>query len=494
MTSGLITHFAKLVIASSTSDFVPLDADYLFNRILHLVGSDTALSGTPDLTTSCNQLVDLAIHNQKIADLQSARDNLGAELMNFLNPLPSEVNHEFQRRYAISPEQATDYFYALSQETDYIKTRAIAKNIVFNTPTTFGDLEITINLSKPEKDPKQIAAARLAKPTTNQYPLCQLCKENEGYYGRTDYPARANLRMIHHDIDGAGWEFQYSPYAYFSEHAIFLADEHRPMKINRLTFVNLLNIITWLPHYFVGSNADLPIVGGSILTHEHYQGGRHTFPMEVAPIVANFKLTNFPAVSAGIVHWPMSVIRLTSDNQKQLSDAAEQIRIKWDTYSDATVDVQAFTGTTPHHTITPIARRTQDGAYQIDIVLRDNQTSAQYPDGIFHPHPDVQHIKQENIGLIEVMGRAILPPRLKPELAEVRKFLLGQPNDMKAMHRPWAEQLQTAHPDINANNVTTILQQAIGTVFARVLSDAGVFKQDQQGQEAFMRFVATLND
>lgn len=490
---ALTTKFTKQVIATNSLTYQKADFLYLHNRVLALVGEDLSTEATDEnLLTLCDQLVALAVKNKQIQDLQSARDNLAAALMDLVNPLPHVVNAEFQRRYASSPEAATDYFYALSQTSDYIKTRAIAKNTSFTADSDFGKLEITINLSKPEKDPRQIAAAKNAKPSASQYPLCQLCKENEGYYGRLDYPARSNLRLIHHEINGEGWEFQYSPYAYFPEHAIFLADEHRPMAITKETFANLLAIVTWLPHYFVGSNADLPIVGGSILTHDHYQGGRHTFPMEVAPITLHFQLPDLPTVDCGLVHWPMSVIRLTSSDQTALVTAANLIHESWQHYSDETVDIRATTNGVRHHTVTPIARRTKQGAYQLDLVLRDNQTSVEFPDGIFHPHPDIQHIKKENIGLIEVMGRAILPPRLQPELAEVTKYLLGQPNQMAAYHQTWADQIRRAHPEITATNVQTILQQALGDVFARVLADAGVFKQTPAGQAAFDRFIHSL--
>lgn len=331
------------------------------------------------------------------------------------------------------------YFYQLSQQNDYIKTNAIAKNIVWSTPTDYGEIEITINLSKPEKDPKQIAAAKKAKDTG--YPRCSLCIENEGYAGRVNYPARTNHRVIRFKLGDQQWGFQYSPYAYFNEHCIFLASQHRSMVINRTTFQQLLSIIQQFPGYFVGSNADLPIVGGSILSHEHYQGGRHQFPMEKSPIATPLTFKGFEDVTAGIVQWPMSVIRLRSSQEQPLVELANKILNCWRHYSDESVDVRAETAWVPHHTITPIARK-RNGQLELDLVLRDNQTSAKYPDGIFHPHKDVQDIKKENIGLIEVMGRAILPPQLKPELREVEKFLLGQPNAMADYHRPWAEQLK----------------------------------------------------
>lgn len=429
------------------------------------------------------------VTNQVVTDTQSARAIVAAQLMDLATPTPSATNARFWAEYQHSPQAATDWFYRLSRANNYIQTRAIARNVAFKTPTEFGDLEITINLSKPEKDPKDIAAA--AHQQRNGYPACQLCLENEGYAGRADFPARANHRVVRFNLGGHTWGFQYSPYAYFNEHAIFLDAVHEPMHIGAQTFTNLLDIVTWLPHYFAGSNADLPIVGGSMLAHEHYQGGRHTMPMAVATTDQPFTLGAFPDVQAAVVKWPMSVIRLTSSERTQLAAAAEHIRAAWADYTDDAVDVRAVGADgTRHHTVTPIARRVGDD-YQLDIVLRDNQTSAQYPDGIFHPHQDVQHIKKENIGLIEVMGLAILPARLLPELAEVRKYLLGQPNQMAAMHKPWADQLRTQFT-WTAANAQTQLQQAVGHVFARVLADAGVFKRDAAGHAAFGRFIATL--
>lgn len=437
-----------------------------------------------------DDLVATAVTNGQVADNQGERNILGAKLMDLVTPAPSVVNRRFWAQYATDPQQALKYFYQLSQHNDYIKTKAIAKNIVWSTPTDYGDIEITINLSKPEKDPKQIAAAKEAKDTG--YPQCALCIQNEGYTGRVNYPARTNHRVIRFKLADQQWGFQYSPYAYFNEHCIFLAAQHRPMVINRQTFQQLLKIIQQFPGYFVGSNADLPIVGGSILSHEHYQGGRHRFPMEKAPIATPLTFKGFENVTAGIIQWPMSVIRLRSNQEQPLVDLADKILTCWRQYSDDRVDVRAQTAGVPHHTITPIARQ-RDGQLELDLVLRDNQTSAQYPDGIFHPHKDVQHIKKENIGLIEVMGRAILPPRLKPELQEVEKFLLGQPNEMADYHRPWAEQLKKQHPQISRDNVADIVKDAVGHVFARVLEDAGVYKRAAEGQQAFLRFVNNVN-
>ncbi|AUI80030.1 UDP-glucose--hexose-1-phosphate uridylyltransferase [Lactiplantibacillus pentosus] len=484
-----LDQFVDAVIASP-SQYTAMDRIYVHNRVLGLVGEGEPVAAADDqLTSLTDALVETAIQNGKIEASQSDRDILADQLMDLVTPLPSVLNQRFWDKYQDSPKAATDYFFNLSKANDYIKTRAIAKNVVFPAKTAFGDLEITINLSKPEKDPKAIAAAR--NQPQDGYPLCQLCMQNEGYLGRLGYPARSNHRIVRLTLGGDTWGFQYSPYAYFNEHSIFLDQEHRPMVINRQTFTNLLEIVRQFPHYFVGSNADLPIVGGSMLSHEHYQGGRHDFPMMKAPIARSIDL-GIAGVKAGIVKWPMSTIRLSSPDVLALTDAAVKIHDTWMNYSDESVDVRAYTDGTRHHTTTPIARKVGDD-YVLDIVLRDNQTSAEFPDGIFHPHQDVQHIKKENIGLIEVMGRAILPARLKTELAEVGKYLLDQPNEMVPMHQAWADQLK-ADNTITADNVTTVIDKAVGNVFARVLADAGVFKWDDQGEAAFDRFIATLKD
>ena len=437
-----------------------------------------------------DQLVEIAVANSKIQDSMAAKDSLGAELMDWITPSPSQVNHRFWETYRQSKEDAIADFYALSKRNDYIKVNAIAQNIAFEAETPYGSLEITINLSKPEKDPKDIAAAKLAK--ASHYPACQLCFENEGYQGRLDHPARANHRIIRFDMDGHDWGFQYSPYAYFNEHCIFLDSQHVPMAISRKTFERLLTIVETFSGYFAGSNADLPIVGGSILTHDHYQGGRHTFPMELAPVEESFSVEGFEAVSVGIVNWPMSVLRLQSDDKAQLIALADHILTAWRGYSDPAAQVLAVSDGQPHHTITPIAR-IRDGHYELDLVLRDNQTSPEHPDGIYHPHADVQHIKKENIGLIEVMGLAILPPRLKEELKQVQDYLLGRESTVATYHRDWADDLKATHPAITDEAEAEVLvRESVGQIFARVLEDAGVYKRTAEGQAAFRRFVATL--
>lgn len=483
----LVETFVTKVIAESS--FEELDQIYLTNRVLALVG-DGVLEVETDqdnLIELKDQLVEEAVRLETIEDSQTAREILGADLMDLVTPCPSQVNRDFWDTYAQSPEQAIADFYQLSQKNDYIKLKAIAKNIAYRVPSDYGELEITINLSKPEKDPKEIAAAKLVK--SSNYPQCQLCMENEGYHGRVNHPARSNHRIIRFDISGQEWGFQYSPYAYFNEHCIFLDSKHRPMAISRQSFERLLAIVEQFPGYFAGSNADLPIVGGSILTHDHYQGGRHVFPMEVAPIQKSFTFAGFKTVKAGIVQWPMSVIRLTSDSKEDLTELADKILLAWGQYSDPSVQVLAESNGTPHHTITPIARK-RDGQFELDLVLRDNQTSPEHPDGIYHPHKDVQHIKKENIGLIEVMGLAILPPRLKEEVEQVAAYLVGEDVSVADYHQEWADELKESHPGLTDKvQALEIVQESVGKIFARVLEDAGVYKQTEEGQAAFMRFV-----
>ncbi|MFS9062023.1 UDP-glucose--hexose-1-phosphate uridylyltransferase [Streptococcus infantis] len=483
----LVEKFVTKVIAESS--FEELDRIYLTNRVLALVGDGVLdVETCPDnLIELKDQLVDEAVCLGTIEDSQATREILGADLMDLVTPCPSQVNRDFWDTYAQSPEQAIADFYQLSQKNDYIKLKAIAKNIAYRVPSDYGELEITINLSKPEKDPKEIAAAKLVK--SSNYPQCQLCMENEGYHGRVNHPARSNHRIIRFDISGQEWGFQYSPYAYFNEHCIFLDSQHRPMAISRQSFERLLAIVEQFPGYFAGSNADLPIVGGSILTHDHYQGGRHVFPMEVAPLQKCFTFDGFESVKAGIVQWPMSVIRLTSDSKDDLINLAEKILLAWRRYSDPSVQVLAESNGTPHHTITPIARK-RDGQFELDLVLRDNQTSPEHPDGIYHPHKDVQHIKKENIGLIEVMGLAILPPRLKEEVEQVAAYLVGEDIPVADYHQEWADELKESNPDLtDKDQALEIVRESVGKIFSRVLEDAGVYKQTAEGQTAFMRFV-----
>lgn len=492
----LIQKFITKVSTFPETTYTAEDEQYLFNVVLDLVGEGDETPVVAQETTTLidlkEALVQLAVDHQRIQDLAAERDILGAKLMDLVTPLPSAVNKRFWTLYEKDPEKALAYFYELSQANDYIKVAAIAKNIAYDVPTKYGDLEITINLSKPEKDPKQIALAKTMKQTG--YPKCQLCLENEGYGGRLDFPARRNHRIVRFDLEQQTWGFQYSPYAYFNEHSIFLDGKHEPMVIDQTTFKNLLQIVKQFPGYFAGSNADLPIVGGSILTHEHYQGGRHDFPMAKAPISTPLQFAGYDDIQAGIVDWPMSVIRLTGSDAKRIETLAADILTKWQHYSDPEVQVLAQEADgTPHHTITPIARMRGD-QYEIDLVLRDNQTSPEHPDGIYHPHADVQHIKKENIGLIEVMGLAILPPRLKSEMAEVEKYLCDQPNEMAAYHKTWADQIKADHSAVTPANVTALVQNEVGKVFMRVLEDAGVFKRDAKGQAAFIKFTERVNN
>lgn len=484
--AGLVDRFVEQVIANS--DFEEMDALYLRNRVLALVGDQvlTVQTELTDLIELKDELLAHGVGTGFVGELLEEQDMVGACLMDLITPSPSQVNRDFWQTYQDSPEQAVADFYALSKRNDYIKVAAVAKNIYYQTPTDYGNLEITINLSKPEKDPKAIAAARLAE--ASNYPQCLLCMENEGYQGRINHPARANHRIIRLDLGQEQWGFQYSPYAYYNEHAIFLNQEHVPMVISPQTFEQLLDLLDIFPNYFVGSNSDLPISGGSILTHNHYQGGRHSFAMEKAPIERQLVFDGFESVSAGLVKWPMSVIRLSSADKPALLSLAAKILEKWRSYSDDAVQIKSETDGTPHHTITAIARKRGD-LYELDLVLRDNQTSEEFPDGIYHPHPDVQHIKKENIGLIEVMGLAILPPRLKVELAEVKKYLLGHASQVADYHQPWADRLKVEHPVVTEETAEEVIRDSVGQIFARVLEDAGVYKRTPEGQAAFMRFV-----
>ena len=480
----LMEKFADQVIASGT--YEPLDRIYVLNKIRGFVGDEDVEAKDDEPVVS--QLVDLAVKRGKNDDGQTAKEILNDQLYDLMTPTPSVVNHKFWEKYQQSPSTATDWFYNLCTSNDYVKVAAIKKNVVFDKPTKYGNLEITINLSKPEKDPKAIAAA--AHDTAKKYPQCALCMENEGYKGRLGQAARSNHRIIRITVGGQQWGFQYSPYAYFHEHCIFLDSKHEPMKINRQTLINLVEIEKQFPDYFVGSNADLPIVGGSMLAHEHYQGGKHIFPMMKASIKKELHFAEYPAVDAGIVNWPMSDIRLTSTDTEQLIDLGTHIIKVWDQYSDESLNIKAFDGQARHHTVTPIMHREGD-KFVLDLVLRDNNTNNEYPLGIFHPHKKLWHIKKENIGLIEVMGRAILPARLKDELNEVKKFWLGAENKIADSHLPWAKEVQSGI-NITADNVDEVMEQELANVFANVLENAGVFKDEAAGNEGWQRFVDAL--
>ena len=483
----LIENFVQKIIANT--DYQEMDRVYLFNRLQALVGDgdvEEQASGEDSLL----QLVDLAVKRGKIPDDVTSREILADQLADFLTPAPSKVNGLFWNKYDQSPKAATDWFYDLSTHNNYVKKAAITKNIVFSGKSSYGHpLEITINLSKPEKDPKAIAAA--AKKKDTDYPKCDLCLENEGYLGDYGKNARSNLRIIRMNIGGEKWGMQYSPYAYFNEHCIFLDQIHEPMVINQQTLINLLEIVKTFPHYMVGSNADLPIVGGSLLSHEHYQGGGHRFPMMNAPVKNKLTFAGFPQVKGGIVDWPMSDIRLISHDTEALIELGTKIIKSWQKYSDPDLGIVAESENVRHHTVTPIAHKDGD-EYILELVLRDNNTSSDYPLGIFHPHQDKWHIKKENIGLIEVMGRAILPGRLKGELGEVKKYLLGQDNKIAEIHLPWAKQLQAKYAAINEENVDQLLQQALLDIFDQVLADAGVYKDDEQGKAGWQKFLTAI--
>lgn len=469
------------------------DTDYVRNQVMNLLGLESfpeePISPADDtIPNLLEHLIAYAVEQGVILDIFDDKEILSANIMNCFVARPSVINATFNEKYSQSPIAATDYFYELSKNSNYIQMNRIRKNISYKADTPYGRMDITINLSKPEKDPEQIRREREMKQTLS-YPKCLLCKENEGYTGRIGYPARANHRVVRVPLTGENWYLQYSPYVYYNEHSIVLSEEHRDMKIDRNGFERLLAFTQLFPHYFVGSNADLPIVGGSILSHDHYQAGRYEFAMTKAEDMFVFGLDSYPDITASVVKWPMSVIRLKGKRINSLADAADEILQTWKNYSDKSADVLAFTGETPHNTITPIARK-RNGLFEIDLVLRNNRTTAEYPSGIFHPHADVHHIKKENIGLIEVMGLAVLPPRLKEELAEIQEFLLGNASNVAPFHLEWAEQLKAQCGEISLpEDAEALLQKELGRKFVRVLEDAGVLKE----QEAFERFINTLN-
>lgn len=438
------------------------------------------------------EILDWAVAQGRIEDGTTSRDLFDTKLMGRLTPRPSQVRAAFAEKYARSPEEATDWYYQFSQNTDYIRRYRVARDQKWIARTDYGDLEITINLSKPEKDPRAIAAARSAPQ--GGYPKCLLCRENEGYAGRMNHPARQNHRLIPVTIDGKDWFFQYSPYVYYNEHCIVFNGQHVPMKIDRSAFRKLLDFVKQFPHYFVGSNADLPIVGGSILSHDHFQGGRHVFAMEKAPVERAVSFPGFADVEAGIVRWPLSVIRLRCGDDNRLVDLAEKILTAWRGYTDEQAVIYAHTDGQPHNTITPIARM-REGLYELDLVLRNNLTTPEYPLGLYHPHPELHHIKKENIGLIEVMGLAVLPARLKGELAELADALVQgadlRSSETLAKHADWAEELKTRYT-FTVENVTDILQSEVGAVFAQVLEHAGVYKCTPEGRAAFQRFIDSV--
>ncbi len=438
------------------------------------------------------ELIAYALEQGLIEDSITEKDLFDARLMGLLTPRPSEVIRRFGAEYEQSPEKATAYYYALSRASDYIRSYRVAKDLKWKSTTEYGELDVTINLSKPEKDPKAIAAAGKAK--AGGYPKCLLCREAEGYAGRLDYPARSNHRLIPLKLNGEDFFLQYSPYVYYNEHCIVLNREHVPMKIDRRAFLRLLDFTAQFPHYFLGSNADLPIVGGSILSHDHFQGGCYSFAMAKAEIEQELSFRDFSDLRAGIVRWPMSVIRLQGADRLRVAELADQILSAWRAYTDESVGVYAETDGEPHNTITPIARR-RGADYELDLVLRNNRTTPEHPLGLFHPHQELHHIKKENIGLIEVMGLAVLPARLKTELAEVEKALVTggdlRSSPAAAAHADWAEELKTRW-HFTEDNAAAILRHEVGDVFKTVLEHAGVFKRDEQGRDAFLRFAASV--
>ena len=492
------TYIDSLVsYAMNTGLAEPEDHVVLVNRLLDLLGKpDYEPSDEPqseDLEEILAGILDYAVEKGLCDDGITAKDIFDTRIMGALTPMPREVIRTFREKYAADPVEATDWYYKFSCDTDYIRRYRIAKDMRWKYRSDYGELDITINLSKPEKDPKAIAAAKNAPQTA--YPKCQLCVENEGYAGRMNHPARANHRIVPIEVCGQPWCLQYSPYVYYNEHCIVFNSQHIPMKIDKSAFQKLLDFVRVFPHYFVGSNADLPIVGGSILSHEHFQGGHYTFAMETAPVEEQLTFKGFEDVKAGIVKWPMSVIRLCGSDPARIADLADKILIAWRGYTDESVSVIAFSDGQPHNTITPIARRRGED-FELDLVLRCNITTQEHPMGVFHPHADKHHIKKENIGLIEVMGLAVLPSRLKKELTDLAEAAAAgkdvSGDEALSKHAPWLAELQENYT-FTAENAMDIILQETGKVFAAVLEDAGVYKNTPEGRAAFGRFVEQVN-
>ena len=472
----------------------PLDITWAANSLIGILGinsferEDISETFTDSPDSILSEILDWAVENHLIENTETERDLLDTELMGALTPIPSDVIEKFEALRAESPVKATDYFYSLGVSSNYIRSERTAKNICWKTSTDFGELDITINMSKPEKDPRDIAKARAVK--SSGYPKCLLCRENEGFYGHHGHPARQNIRLIPVELQGKRWFFQYSPYSYYNEHCIVLDENHVPMLISRETFGNLFEFTEKFPHYFIGSNADLPIVGGSILSHDHYQGGRYVFAMELAPVEKEYR-TNDPEIKAGRVKWPMSAIRLRSGNPEKLVGLADKILSAWREWTDESAGILAYSDGEPHNTITPIARRRGED-YEVDLVLRNNRTSEEHPLGIFHPHAEVHHIKKENIGLIEVMGLAVLPARLKGALERIcSAWLEGKeslPSELEA-HEKWYRGLRAKYDGLKGEQeVRNMLRDEVGHVFTQVLTDSGVYKRTAEGSAAFDKF------
>ena len=475
-----------------------LDKVWAVNRLLEVMSLDS-IDGDESVENASLEdilkvLLDDACSRGVCEDSIVYRDLFDTRLMGAITPRPSEVIREFNALYSESPEKATEYYYHVSRKSDYIREYRIKNDVKWITPTEYGDIDITINLSKPEKDPKAIAAALKMKQSS--YPLCMLCPENEGYAGRVNHPARQNHRVIPLDLDGEAWCLQYSPYVYYNEHCIVFDSIHQPMKISEKGFRRLFAIVKKFPHYFVGSNADLPIVGGSVLTHDHFQGGNYTFAMAKAPVETPVEFKNYPGVSGGIVKWPMSVLRLIGDDTDEICTLAGEILAKWRGYTDEDAFIFAETDGVPHNTITPIARF-RDGRFELDLVLRNNITTEEFPDGVYHPHPQHHHIKKENIGLIEVMGLAVLPSRLKAEMALLRDAMVSgadiSADERISKHTEWAQEIMASN-NVTAENCEKILQDEIGKVFADILGQCGVYDRNEQGKSQFLKFVDYVNN
>ena len=499
---GIYREIKRLIQYGLKHDlFKKEDEIYIRNSLLSILNLDEYEDvdiEDEDLSTPTNILNNILNYAFEKGILESNtpiyRDLLDTKIMGALMPRPSEVIREFNSRYKDSKEDATKYLYNISKSCDYVRTDRIAQNLVWKSKTEYGDLDITINLSKPEKDPKAIAAAKNLPPA--KYPKCLLCKENEGYRGRINHPARQNLRIVPVTLKDENWFFQYSPYAYYNEHCIIFSGEHSPMKITKNTFDRILEFVEKFPHYFLGSNADLPIVGGSILTHDHYQGGNYEFAMDKSPDYINFKLKNYENIELSIVKWPLTVLRLKGRNRLELSELANKVLKHWRNYSDYEVDVYAFTNYVPHNTITPIARM-KDGKFILDLVLRNNRTNDIYPDGIFHPHKELHNIKKENIGLIEVLGLAVLPARLKDELEVIKVSLTTKKDDIynnenMKIHLDWYEEIKRKNLNITTENVDHIIKKEVADVFTKVLEHCGVFKWNCEGIEAMHRYINSL--
>ena len=490
---------AKLVQYGVETGLIPeCERNYTTNLLLDVFYEDDYTAPEQEfqnieLEKVLDELLKEAIDRGLLEDSVVYKDLFDTRLMNCLMPRPAEVQTTFWKKYGENPKAATDYFYKLSQDSNYIRRYRVKKDQKWTVDSEYGKLDITINLSKPEKDPKAIAAARNVK--SGSYPKCLLCPENEGYAGRVNHPARQNHRIIPITINDSPWGFQYSPYVYYNEHCIVFNSCHTPMKIERNTFVKLFDFVKLFPHYFLGSNADLPIVGGSILSHDHFQGGHYTFAMAKAPIEKHVTIPGFEDVEAGIVKWPLSVLRIRHKNPERLIDLATHVLQVWRGYTDEAAFVFANTDGEPHNTITPIARKVED-VYELDLTLRNNITTKEHPLGVYHPHAQYHHIKKENIGLIEVMGLAVLPARLKEELELLEEYILSgkdiSSNEKIAKHEDWVKELLEKYPDINAENIHAILQKEVGLVFVHVLEDAGVYKCTPKGREDFMRFVDSL--